>query len=92
MSSPFLISFVEAVVTQLVENEQIEIRPGETGSVVGNVAARLGAASEGESLVSTLVKALLACDAVEELYVDDMELKDLITSLPVGTLPRGGAR
>ncbi|MEZ4318260.1 MAG: hypothetical protein R3F61_12190 [Myxococcota bacterium] len=90
MSSPFLVAFVEAVVGRLLDRGDLEIADGETDAVVHAVAARLGTAGQGESLVSTLSKALLACEAVEELYADDMDLKELITDLPTDVLPRGG--
>ena len=89
MSSPFLVSFVQAVIHQLLDEERIEIEPGNTTVVVQAVASRLGSASN-QSLVSTLSTALIGCEQVEELYVDDVELKEIITSLSPNALPRGG--
>jgi hypothetical protein len=92
MSSPFLLGFVEAVVGRLVTDDRIEIRAGGEAEVVRVIAARLATATQGESLISTLSSALIACEFVEELYADDAELKDLVTDLPRTALPRGGPR
>ncbi len=92
MSSPFLLAFVEAVVGRLVQHDRIEIADGRQDEVVRVVAARLGSAGQGESLISTMSAALIACDAVEELWADDTELKELVTDLPRTALPRGGPR
>jgi len=89
VSSPFLVAFVEAVVHRLLAEEQIEIVPGNTPVVVESVASSLGSASN-QSLVSTLSGALIRCEHVEEFYVDDEELKEIITSLSSSALPRGG--
>jgi hypothetical protein len=88
MSSPFLHSFTEAIVGELIATEGLEISaPAE--EVVTFVAERLGAAGEGKSLISNLVPHLLACPGVDDLYVDDAQLKQMVTDLPNTTLRRG---
>jgi hypothetical protein len=47
-------------------------------------------AGQGESLVSTVVRALLEAPGVDELYADNDTIKDLITDMPATALPRGG--
>ena len=73
--------FSVAVVTQLVETGRIEIVAGGQTRVTYFVANYLRREGAGRSLVSTTVQALLVCPEVEEVYVDDAELKELITDL-----------
>ena len=81
---PFLVRVVEQVLARLVEHGQIEIEAGSEARVVHEVADALGGLSHGHSLISSLSRALLSCEAVEELYADDEELKTLIGVLGVG--------
>ena len=90
MASPFLLRFTEVVVGRLVADGQIELEPGGDPQVALFVAERLGAARQGDSLVSTFVAALIAAPDVIELYADNDTIQQLITDLPVGSLPRGG--
>lgn len=89
MSTPFLLSFTESVLVTLHQSGDVELEDGQRDRVVEFVAARLANANHGESLVSTLAAALLACPWVEEIYVDDDQLKDVITDLPRAVIPRG---
>ena len=49
--------------------------------VVTYLAAHLGGLSEGRSLISELVNALLGCPGVEELFADDDALKECLEDL-----------
>lgn len=89
MATPFLQAFSEAVLAALSEQDLIEVEPGGQPAVAGFVAHRLADAAEGESLISTLAAALIAAPGVGELYVDDEQLKELVTDLPYAALPRG---
>ena len=73
--------FSVAVVARLVETGRIEIVSGGQAQVTYFVANYLRREGGGRSLVSTTVQALLVCPEVEEVYVDDTELKELITDL-----------
>ena len=84
MSVPFLARFVEQVLGRLMERGQIEIEAGSEARVIHEVAGALGGLGHGHSLISSLSRALLACDAVHELYADDDQLKMLISDLGVG--------
>lgn len=89
MASPFLVRFTEVVLGRLVTDGQLEIASGRHDAVVVFVAARLGAARQGDSLVSTFVAAVLASPDVDELFADNDTIKQLITDLPLDALPRG---
>ena len=84
MSHPFLERFVTRVIDALLREEALEIQAGTRDAVVRDVATRLGTLGEGYSLISSLSKALLSCDAVEELYVDDQELKRIVGEMGSG--------
>ena len=90
MATPFLLSFTESVLVTLQATGDVEIHAGERDRVVEFVAGRLAGAGQGESLVSAFASALLACPAVEEVYVDNERLKQVITDLPRSVI-RGGA-
>lgn len=81
MATPFLTGFTRAVVGALEARELVEIAPGAHEDVIAFVAERLGGASEGASLISALSAALLAAPGVEELFVDDGQLKRLVQDL-----------
>lgn len=81
MSSPFLRRFVEQVLNSLEARDGIEIAPGRRVELVVEVSGALGTAGEGKQLVASLSRALLASELVEELYLDDDELKELIGDL-----------
>ncbi len=73
--------FSRAVVERLVREGQIELVASSEERVVQFVAAALGGAHEGSSLISTLARALLACPDVDELYLDNVGLKELVGDL-----------
>ena len=80
--SAFLSGFAEAVVTRLLADGHLEIEAGRTREVIQFVGTQLSGASDGASLISTLSAALIQAEGVVELYVDDVELKELVTDLP----------
>ncbi|MCB9663177.1 MAG: hypothetical protein H6732_03620 [Alphaproteobacteria bacterium] len=80
MSTPFLQAFTTAVLTRLLEEELVELRPGEEQGVVHHVAAALARVETG-SLISSLSAALLSADGVEELWADNDELKRVVDEL-----------
>ena len=80
MTSPFLQNFSAKLVTRLDEDGHLLLSvPRE--EVVEFVANHLGGLSEGRSLLSELVSALLDCPGVEELYADDDTLKQCLEDL-----------
>jgi hypothetical protein len=80
LGSPFLEGFTKAVLSRLLEKQWIEIEPGSEQAVIASVARGLGG-SRDQSLVSLMVHAFIATDEVIELYVDNDQLKELITEL-----------
>lgn len=81
MSTPFLYQFSVAIVSRLVEREQLEIRPGAEEKVLNFVSGSLAAARPGSSVISTFFAALLACPEVEEVYADEAEIKEIVDDL-----------
>ena len=81
MSTPFLTGFATRILRELLAAGHIEIVPGSEPQVVAFLAAGLHGLSQGNQLVSSLVKALIACPEVEEFYLDNEALKDVITGL-----------
>lgn len=80
MSTPFLEAFTTAVLSRLLAEELIELRPGEEQGVVTDVAAALASVARG-SLISSLSAALVAADGVDELWADNDELKRIVDEL-----------
>jgi hypothetical protein len=66
------------VVRQLVDRDLLEVRPGGDRAVVQFLSSHLVASKPGHSLVSRLVKGLVTCPEVVELYADDAIIKELI--------------
>ena len=81
MSSPFLRRFVEQVLNGLEARDGIEVAAGRQHELVVEVSGALANAGEGKQLVASLSRALLSSELVEELYLDDDELKELIGDL-----------
>jgi hypothetical protein len=81
VSTPFLASFAESVVTRLIDDRLVEIAPGAHGRTVLFVANWLGTNARGGSLLSGLEAALLACPEVVELYADLERLKAIVDDL-----------
>ncbi len=81
MSTPFLIGFTTRVLQKLLPAGHIEIVPGSEERVVAFVAANLHGLGEGHQLITSFVKSLIACPDVDEVYISDEELKDVITDL-----------
>jgi hypothetical protein len=81
LSTPFLTGFATRILRELLAAGHIEIVPGSEEQVASFVASGLHGLGEGHQLVSSLVKALIACPEVEEFYLDNEALKDVITGL-----------
>ena len=81
MSTPFLLRFVDQVLKSLEGKDEIELVAGRRSVLVQEVAAALATAGQGKQLVSSLSRALVTSPHVEELYLDDEELKDRIGDL-----------
>ncbi|MEQ1505330.1 MAG: hypothetical protein ABMB14_24070 [Myxococcota bacterium] len=79
--TPFLAGFAEAVVRRLVAEGSLEVSAGGEDQVVWFVANWLGTNGPGNSLLSTLEAALLACPEVDELYADLDRLKAVVDDL-----------
>jgi len=91
LATPFLLQFTEVVLGRLVASGELEVESGKDTDVVRFVADRLGSARQGDSLVSSMVAAVLASPDVVELYADNDRIKQLITDLPLHALPRGAS-
>ena len=81
MASPFLERFAAQVVGQLMKRGQIEIVPGQERVVCRDIGTKLGRLGEGFGAISSLSKALIEHPAVEELYADDEDLKEIVGGL-----------
>lgn len=81
MSAPFLVRFVDQIVTHLEAHDEIELVPGRRADVVREVGGRLGTLGKGAQLITSLSKALIEHDGVEELFIDDEELKERVGEL-----------
>jgi hypothetical protein len=79
--SELIDAFCLRIVADLVRAGRLVVVAGAERQVAAFAAAHLAARPEGASLVSSLSSALLACPEVEELYCDDLELRDRITDL-----------
>lgn len=81
MSTPFLFGFSAALVDRLLAEEQLVLVDGSRDRVVTFVGNYLGQVARGGSLLSSVDAALLACDAVEEVYCDLEGLKAIVEDL-----------
>lgn len=88
MPSPFLLGFARHLVAALVREEQIDIASGRTEAVCVHLAEGLTKAQH-VSLVSEVVRLLVDCDDVEELYATDDEVKQHVQDLDPSAA-RGG--
>jgi len=84
LSTPFLKGFATRVLVKLVADGHVEVEPGSEERVVSFVADNLHGLSKGSQLITSLVKAIIACPDVVELYIDDDDLRELITDLQYG--------
>ena len=84
MSTPFLSDFSLALVASLVGRDLLEVTKGNERRVVAYLATFLHEKGKGNSLLSTIEKALLTCDEVEEFYADQETLKELVETLKYG--------
>lgn len=82
LTTPFLMQFSVRLVQVLLEREHIEVSPGAQMRVAQHIAATLHGSSM-QSLVSLVIQSLERCDEVEEFYIGNDELKDLVTDLGV---------
>lgn len=80
MSSVFLLRFAMHLVRRLVAEDLLELRPGSEEDVIAWVADHLGRLQH-ESLIRGVSQALVTCEAVEELWADDDDLKRVIAEL-----------
>ncbi len=81
MSTPFLLNFVAALLPALEARGLLEVRAGRQRQVVDHVAAHLAVSRSGEALIDRLVAGFVSAPDVEELFVDDRTLHELIIDL-----------
>lgn len=81
MSTPFLMGFAEALVARLLEERELEVKPGKGEAVAAFLARGLAESREGESLISLTSRVLVKCDDVEELWADNDRLKEIVQDL-----------
>lgn len=79
--SELIDAFCLRIVTDLVRTGHLVLSAGNERRVAAFAASHLAARPEGASLVSSLSAALLSCPEVDELFCDDLELRDRITDL-----------
>ena len=84
MSTPFLLQFSQALVVALISLDLLEVQRGKVGRVVQFLATFLHENGKGNSLLSTVEKALIRCDDVEEYYGDQETLKGVVETLKYG--------
>jgi len=84
VSTPFLSQFSFALVSALLAKELLELTAGREKHVVRYLATYLNEKGKGNSLLSTVEKALLSCEDVEEFYSDQETLKGIIETLKYG--------
>ena len=82
MATPFLMQFSVRLVQVLLEQQHLEVAPGSEMRVAEHIAATLHG-SNMQSLVSLVIQSLERCPEVEEFYIGNEELKDLVTDLGV---------
>ena len=81
MSTPFLWGFTEVLVAKLIELSLLDIVEGQQSQVVGFVAEYLNTSARGGSVISSFSTALIRCPFVNELYADDLQIKEIIDDL-----------
>jgi hypothetical protein len=80
LTSSFLLNFSTKLITRLDEQGHIQLSASRD-EVIQHVAGHLGGLSQGRSLISELVNALLVCPGIEELFADDDTLKQCLEDL-----------
>ena len=84
MSTPFLSQFSFALVSTLLAKELLEVVSGREKYVVRYLATYLHEQGKGNSLLSTVEKAFIRCEDVEEYYADQDTLKGIVETLKYG--------
>ena len=84
MSTTFLNDFSLALVARLCAGDLLEITRGKERETAKYVAQFLHENGKGNSLLSTVEKALLKCPLVEEFYADQETLKGIVETLKYG--------
>ena len=84
MSTPFLSQFSFALVSALLAKELLEVVSGREKHVVRYLATYLHEQGKGNSLLSTVEKAFIRCEDVEEFYADQETLKGIVETLKYG--------
>ncbi len=79
--SDFLLAFSHELVRRLIAQQKLLIRDGTVDRVIWLLSQHLANQKHGASLISAVSAGLLSFDEVEELFVDDEELRDLVTDL-----------
>ena len=81
LSTLFLLSFSAALVARLLDAKALVLVPGALPEdVVRYVAGALNGLTS-KSLISALSGVLIECPAVDEVFMDDEELKEIVDSL-----------
>lgn len=84
MSTSFLNQFSHALVARLVAGELLEVAGGRERQTARFLAKFLHENGKGNSLLSTVEKALIRCEDVEEFYADQETLKRVVETLKYG--------
>ena len=80
-TSPLVVFVLERVLSTLRETGELDVDASRHAELVEYCAVELSKAGLGDQLVDCLVRALVGCDFVRELYADNERIKDLITEV-----------
>jgi len=84
LSTPFLLQFSQALIGALISRELLEVPRGKEMRTVRYLAQFLHEKGKGQSLLSTVERALIGCEDVEEFYADQETLKGIVETLKYG--------
>lgn len=89
MFFPVLTPFAHALVRRLVADGAMTLTPGASeAGVAERLAGALGAGGEHRQLVPAVAKALVNDAEVDELFIDDEALGELVGGLGPGAIRR----
>ena len=80
-TSPLVVFVLDRVLATLREAGELDVDASRHSELVEYCAVELSKAEMGAQLVDSLVRALVDCDFVQELYADNERIKQLITEV-----------
>ena len=79
--SGLVVFVLDRVLTVLRESGELDVDADRHADLVQYCAVELSKAELGAQLVDSVVRALVSCDFVRELYADNERIKTLITEV-----------